>query len=185
MNQPDDDRFRPRPGPPRQRGGDGQRFVSLVRREVSKAGQSGRGRGRGRLFYRLAPQDALRECVHCAAEELVEAAPEARLRVVVNRLRPAAAGVSPRSQVEAVWSRYASAGIPLAAFLPWDPAAADRALLGGQVLAEAAPNSALRRALAERDGRRRAAARDRILATAAQSRTLPRREALLLSRMPA
>lgn len=82
-------------------------------------------------------------------EELVEAAPEARLRVVVNRLRPAAAGVSPRSQVEAVWSRYASADIPLAAFLPWDPAAADRALLGGQVLAEAAPNSALRRALAE------------------------------------
>jgi hypothetical protein len=51
--------------------------------------------------------------------------------------------------VEAVWSRFASAGIPLAAFLPWDPAAADRALLGGQVLAEAAPNSALRRALAE------------------------------------
>ncbi len=82
-------------------------------------------------------------------EELVEAAPEARLRVVVNRLRPAAAGVSPRSQVEAVWARFASAGIPLAAFLPWDPAAADRALLGGQVLAEAAPNSALRRALAE------------------------------------
>ncbi|MBO9355933.1 DUF3363 domain-containing protein [Bordetella petrii] len=49
MNQPDDDRFRPRPGPPRQRGGDGQRFVSLVRREVSKAGQAGRGRGRGQF----------------------------------------------------------------------------------------------------------------------------------------
>ena len=85
-------------------------------------------------------------------EDLAEAAPEARLRVVVNRLRPAAAGVSPRSQVEAVWTRYASSGIPLAGFLPWDPAAADRALLGGQVLAEAAPGSALRRALAELAG---------------------------------
>lgn len=85
-------------------------------------------------------------------EELAEAAPDARLRVVVNRLRPAAAGVSPRTQVEAVWSRYASSGIPLAGFLPWDPAAADRALLGGQVLAEAAPGSALRRAVAELAG---------------------------------
>ena len=75
-------------------------------------------------------------------------APAARLRVVVNRLRPAAAGVAPRAQVEAVWNRYASPATPLEAFLPWDPAAADPALLAGQVLAEAAPNSPLRRALA-------------------------------------
>ena len=81
-------------------------------------------------------------------EELAEAAPAARLRVVVNRLRPAAAGVAPRAQVEAVWNRYASPATPLEAFLPWDPAAADPALLAGQVLAEAAPNSPLRRALA-------------------------------------
>ncbi|MFI7398097.1 MinD/ParA family protein [Micrococcus luteus] len=81
-------------------------------------------------------------------EELAEVAPAARPRVVVNRLRPAAAGVAPRAQVEAVWNRYASPATPLEAFLPWDPAAADPALLAGQVLAEAAPNSPLRRALA-------------------------------------
>ena len=40
-------------------------------------------------------------------------------------------------------------------------------------------------ALADRDGRRRSAARDRVLAAAAQSRTLPAREALFLSRLPA
>jgi glycosyltransferase involved in cell wall biosynthesis len=39
-------------------------------------------------------------------------------------------------------------------------------------------------ALADRDGDRRKAARDRVLAAAAQSRTLPAREALFLSRMP-
>ena len=58
MADADDDRFRPRPGPPRQRGGGGERFVSLVRRQVAKAGQAGRaGRGnqfgRGRVAARL------------------------------------------------------------------------------------------------------------------------------------
>ena len=53
--------------------------VGWVRRRCRRVG---RGRGRGRLFYRLAPQDALRECVHCAAEELVEAVTrEARHKV--------------------------------------------------------------------------------------------------------
>ncbi len=58
MADTDDDRFRPRPGPPRQRGGGGERFVALVRRQVAKAGQAGRaGRGsqfgRGRVAARL------------------------------------------------------------------------------------------------------------------------------------
>lgn len=59
MAQSDDDRFRPRPGPPRQRGDGGERFVSLVRRQVAKAGQaagrSTRGSqfGRGRVAARL------------------------------------------------------------------------------------------------------------------------------------
>ncbi|WP_033453278.1 DUF3363 domain-containing protein [Bordetella bronchiseptica] len=59
MVRSDDDRFRPRPGPPRQRGDGGQRFVSLVRRQVAKAGQaagrSTRGSqfGRGRVAARL------------------------------------------------------------------------------------------------------------------------------------
>jgi len=59
MARADEDRFRPRPGAPRQRGGGGERFVSLVRRQVSKAGQtagrSTRGGqfGRGRVASRL------------------------------------------------------------------------------------------------------------------------------------
>ncbi|MDH1180074.1 DUF3363 domain-containing protein [Achromobacter mucicolens] len=59
MAHTDDDRFRPRPGAPRQCGGGGERFVSLVRRQVSKAGQaagrSTRGGqfGRGRVAARL------------------------------------------------------------------------------------------------------------------------------------
>ena len=74
--------------------------------------------------------------------------------VVVNRTRAGASGVSPRAQVSSVWARYGPP-VPVAAFLPWDPGAADRALLGGQVLAEAAPSSPLRRAvasLARREG---------------------------------
>lgn len=64
MARSDDDRFRPRPGPPRQRGGDGDRFVSLVRRQAAKAGQaSGRSArssqfGRGRVAARLRPGSA-------------------------------------------------------------------------------------------------------------------------------
>lgn len=59
MAQRDDDRFRPRPGAPRQRGGSGERFVSLVRRQVTKAGHAagllarGRQFGRGRVAARM------------------------------------------------------------------------------------------------------------------------------------
>lgn len=59
MARADEDRFRPRPGTPRQRGSGDERFVSLVRRQVSKAGQaagrSTRGGqfGRGRVAARL------------------------------------------------------------------------------------------------------------------------------------
>lgn len=79
-------------------------------------------------------------------EALTAAAAGTPVSVVVNRTRAAASGLTPQAQVAAVWARYGPAE-PVVAFLPWDPAAADRALLGGQVLAEAAPSSALRRAL--------------------------------------
>lgn len=52
MAEQDEDRFRPRPGPPRQRGGGGERFVSLVRRQVAKAGQSASRSARGKQFGR-------------------------------------------------------------------------------------------------------------------------------------
>jgi len=68
--------------------------------------------------------------------------------VVVNRVRPAASGTAPQSQITAVWRRFGP-GLPITAFLPADPAACDRALLGGRLLAEAAPKSPLRKALRE------------------------------------
>lgn len=52
MAGPDDDRFRPRPGAPRQRGGGGERFVAVVRRQVAKAGSATRRPGRGTQFGR-------------------------------------------------------------------------------------------------------------------------------------
>lgn len=59
MIQSDEDRFRLRPGRPRQRSDSGERFVSLVRRQVARAGQAagrstqGNQFGRGRVAARL------------------------------------------------------------------------------------------------------------------------------------
>lgn len=80
--------------------------------------------------------DALAEAVPDGPEPLV----------VVNRVRSAASGTAPQSQIAAVWRRFGPAACP-SAFLPADEAACDRALLGGQLLAEAAPKSPLRKAL--------------------------------------
>lgn len=81
-------------------------------------------------------------------ETLPEDLPAERVEVVMNRVRPQASGISPQAQVSGVWARYGP-DLPLVAQLPWDPQAADRALFGGQVLAEAAPSGPLRRALRE------------------------------------
>lgn len=71
--------------------------------------------------------------------------------VVVNQVRAEASGVAPRSQITGVVERFGGSW-SVAAFLPWDRRSLDRALLGGQVLAEAAPSSALRRAVARLAG---------------------------------
>ena len=100
--------------------------------------------------------EALREAVPDGPEPVV----------VVNRVRPTASGTAPQSQISAVWSRFGP-GQPPEVFLPSDTGACDRAVLGGQLLAEAAPKSPLRRALASlatappgtpRDGSRASAA---------------------------
>ena len=78
-----------------------------------------------------------------ALPELEEAAPDARVVVVVNKLRAAAAGRSAFASVAEAWRRF-SPGHPMAGTLPWDPEACDDALLAGAVLAETAPRSALR-----------------------------------------
>ena len=82
-----------------------------------------------------------------ALPDLWQATPSARLVVVVNKLRPAAAGRSAGEAVREAWDRF-SPGHPVAHTLPWDPAACDGALLAGAVLAETAPRSALRVELA-------------------------------------
>lgn len=49
MANREDDRFRPRPAPPKARGNaEGQRFLSTVRRQMSRAGHGSGGRSQGR-----------------------------------------------------------------------------------------------------------------------------------------
>lgn len=67
-------------------------------------------------------------------------------RVVVNRVRPTASGPHPREAVRAALRRYA--GVADAVVLPDDQAACDGALLHARTLAEHAPSSPLRRAVA-------------------------------------
>lgn len=67
-------------------------------------------------------------------------------RPVVNRLRASSVGPDPRRRVEESLARFA--GVEDITFLPDDPAAVDRALLAGQTLAECAPDSDLRHAIA-------------------------------------
>lgn len=96
-------------------------------------------------------------------EDLTAAVPTAAPAVVLNKVRAAAVGRSPEAQLRRTWERFGPGSIE--AFLPWDPASADAALLAGAALLEAAPNSALRAAVAalagtpaglrRRSGRRR------------------------------
>lgn len=78
-----------------------------------------------------------------ALDELGLPAPR---RVVVNRVRASASGPRPRDAVREALRRYA--GVPDAVVLPDDRAACDGALLHARTLAEHAPSSPLRTALA-------------------------------------
>jgi len=79
--------------------------------------------------------------------DLRGAVPGADVRVVVNRLRASVVGPQPEEQVRAALQRHA--GVPRVTFVPDDAAAADAALLRGQMLAEAAASSPIRRAIAQ------------------------------------
>ena len=79
--------------------------------------------------------------------DLRGAVPGADVRVVVNRLRASVVGPQPEAQVRAALQRHA--GVPHVTFVPADAAAADAALMRGQMLAEAAANSPMRRAIAQ------------------------------------
>ncbi len=79
--------------------------------------------------------------------ELAGLMPAADISVLLNKVRSAAAGRGPERALKLAWDRF---GPPLGIghFLPWDPSAADKTLSAGQLLLEAAPDSALRMAVA-------------------------------------
>ena len=81
-------------------------------------------------------------------DELETAVPSGQIEVVVNQVRSEASGAAPQSQVRAVWERFGP-DREISRFLPWDRKSLDRALLSGQVLAEAAPSSPLRAQLSQ------------------------------------
>jgi len=65
--------------------------------------------------------------------------------VVINKVRSSAVGVRPEPRIRDALTRFA--GIDDPRFLPHDPSSMDAALLAGQSLAEAAPDSSVRKAL--------------------------------------
>ncbi|GAA1136834.1 AAA family ATPase [Nesterenkonia lutea] len=89
-----------------------------------------------------------------AIEDLQLSLPEtaaAQIEVVINKVRSEVIGRSPRDQLQRTW-RQLGPDRGIDAFLTWDGAGCDAALLKGQVLAEAAPDSALRRSIADLAG---------------------------------
>ncbi|TDS87235.1 AAA family ATPase [Nesterenkonia aurantiaca] len=86
-----------------------------------------------------------------ALELALEDAPLAAPEVIINKVRSEVIGRSPRDQLSQTWLRLGPSA-QIQAFLPWDPVGCDAGLLAGQVLAEAAPNSALRRSIARLAG---------------------------------
>lgn len=82
-----------------------------------------------------------------ALPELREVAPRARLRVIVNKVRPAATGVAPERAVHETLRRLAH--VAPEACWPFDGRAADAALLEGRPLVDVAGRSRLRRRVQE------------------------------------
>ena len=78
--------------------------------------------------------------------ELDTAVPQVSPAVVMNKVRASSVGRGPERQLRDAWDRYGPAS-GLEAFLPYDPAAADAALLAGSLLLECAPDSPLRHAI--------------------------------------
>jgi MinD-like ATPase involved in chromosome partitioning or flagellar assembly len=65
--------------------------------------------------------------------------------VVINKVRSSAVGVRPEPRIRDALTRFAGVDDPR--FIPDDPASLDGALLAGQSLAEAAPDSGVRKAM--------------------------------------
>ncbi|MDQ6740411.1 MAG: chromosome partitioning protein, partial [Actinomycetota bacterium] len=80
--------------------------------------------------------------------ELTALLPSADITVVLNKVRSAAAGRAPERALKLAWDRFGPE-LGIGHLLPWDSAAADKTLNAGQLLLEAAPDSALRAAVTE------------------------------------
>ncbi|WP_284977149.1 P-loop NTPase [Arthrobacter sp. efr-133-TYG-104] len=80
--------------------------------------------------------------------ELRAAVPQATPRVVLNKTSPHSVGRAPREQLRDAWARYGP-DVRIDAFLPFDVAVCQEALLRGSVLLETAPDSALRQSIAQ------------------------------------
>lgn len=78
-------------------------------------------------------------------EELRAAVPGVEPLVVVNRVRATVVPGEPRREIDAALRRWA--GVSAAAYLPAAPAVVDTAMRTGRTLAEAAPDSPLRRSV--------------------------------------
>ncbi|MBQ1445143.1 MAG: P-loop NTPase [Renibacterium sp.] len=83
-----------------------------------------------------------------ALDEVLSIVPAACLTVVLNKVRASAVGRRPEAALRRAWERFGPS-LPIAHFLPWEPESADRALLAGQALREAAADSQLRRKIAD------------------------------------
>jgi hypothetical protein len=79
---------------------------------------------------------------------LEDAVPQASPTVVMNKVRASSVGRSPERQLRDAWERYGPAS-EITAFLPYDSAAVDAALLAGSLLLEASPESVLRTSIRE------------------------------------
>jgi MinD-like ATPase involved in chromosome partitioning or flagellar assembly len=85
-----------------------------------------------------------------AVTDLREVVPDARVHVVVNRMRRGPFGVvfgDTMHQVRQALDRYV--GVSHCTFLPYDRAACDKALAEGRTLSEVAPESPVRKAISE------------------------------------
>lgn len=80
--------------------------------------------------------------------ELEGTVPGVSPEVVLNKVRASAVGRSPERQLREAWDRFGPSAV-INSFLPWDPGAADAALLSGSLLLESAPESRLRAAIAK------------------------------------
>lgn len=102
-------------------------------------------------------------------QELQETIPKAPApQVIISQLRKEVIGRSPRRQLADAWQQLGPGG-SIHSFLAWDRAGCDAALRAGQVLAEAAEDSVLRRQIAALIGVELPAPR-RLFSAAARSR---------------